>query len=74
MDHATQAWTPQMQRNDSRVFRVIFVVGFVVLFAVALVAQSLAWQWRSWLPGAESEKSLIGGVKAAVYSFMSHLT
>jgi light-harvesting complex 1 beta chain len=34
----------------------------------------LTWQWRSWLPGAEAEKSMIGGVKAAVYTFMSHLT
>ncbi|MGE4241285.1 hypothetical protein [Ramlibacter sp.] len=74
MDRATQAWTPQMLRSDARVFRGIFVVGFVVLLGVALVAELLNWRWRSWLPGAESEKSLIGGVKAAVYSFMSHLT
>jgi light-harvesting complex 1 beta chain len=74
MERATQVWTPQMQQNDSRVFLGIFVVGFVVLLGVALVAQLLTWPWRSWLPGAESEKSLIGGVKVAVYSFMSHLT
>jgi light-harvesting complex 1 beta chain len=41
---------------------------------IAVLAQAGHWQWRSWLPGAESEKSLIGGVKAAVYTFMSHLT
>ena len=29
--------------------------------------------WRTWLPGAEGVKSLYGGVKAAVYTFMSHL-
>jgi light-harvesting complex 1 beta chain len=74
MDHATDSWQSRMQKDDSRVFFGIFVVGFVVFLGVALVAQLLTWQWRSWLPGAEDEKSLIGGVKAAVYSFMSYLT
>lgn len=74
MDRATEGWTHRMRQDDSRVFFGIFVVGFVVLLGIALVAQLLTWPWRSWLPGAESEKSLIGGVKAAVYSFMSHLT
>jgi light-harvesting complex 1 beta chain len=51
----------------------LFLVGFVVFLAIALIAQMLAMHWRSWLPGAEGEKSMIGGVKAAVYSFMSHI-
>jgi light-harvesting complex 1 beta chain len=45
-----------------------------VFMAIALAGQLLGWQWRSWLPGAEGVKSLNGGVKAAVYTFMSHLT
>jgi len=40
---------------------------------VALSAQLIALPWRSWLPGAEG-KSLIGGVKTSVYTFMSYLT
>ena len=51
----------------------LFVVGFVVLLVIALVAQLLFMPWRSWLPGAEGEKSMIRGVSAAVYSFMSHI-
>ena len=51
----------------------IFAVGFVLFLAIALVAEAMGWQWRSWLPGAESAKSLTGGVKTAVYTFMSHL-
>ena len=51
----------------------LFYVGFVVLLAIALIAQMLTMRWRSWLPGAEGEKSLIGGVKAAVYTFMSYI-
>jgi len=30
--------------------------------------------WRLWLPGAEGEKSLVSGVRASVYTFMSYLT
>ena len=61
-------------KNDSKTFLAIFAVGFAVFLVIALVAQALGWQWRSWLPGAEGVKSVTGGVKAAVYTFMSHLT
>lgn len=74
MAQATTSWGGQAQREDSRVFSCIFWASFAMLLVVALVAQLMTWRWRTWLPGAESEKSLIGGVKAAVYTFMSHLT
>jgi light-harvesting complex 1 beta chain len=61
-------------KNDSKTYFAIFAVGFAVFLSIALVAQLLGAQWRSWLPGAEGVKSLTGGVKAAVYTFMSHLT
>ncbi|MFY9509507.1 MAG: hypothetical protein WAQ05_00855 [Rubrivivax sp.] len=54
-------------------FAGIFVIAFLVFFPIALVAQALAVPWRSWFPGAEMEKSLVGGVRTAVYSAMSHL-
>lgn len=60
--------------GDSRSFTGTFYAAFLALLFVAAIAQSLAMPWRSWFPGAESERSLIGGVKAAVYTFMSHLT
>lgn len=63
-----------LARRDSSTFGAIFAVGFAVFLVIALVAQVLGWQWRSWLPGAEGVKSVTGGVKAAVYTFMSHLT
>jgi light-harvesting complex 1 beta chain len=59
---------------DVRGWFVIFVLSFLVFMAVALAGQLLGMQWRSWLPGAEGVKSLFGGVKAAVWTFMSHLT
>jgi light-harvesting complex 1 beta chain len=60
--------------NDSKAFKGIFVASFIVYLLIALVASTMALRWRSWLPGAEGEESLIGGVKAAVYTFMSYLT
>lgn len=74
MTHAANPSLRQVLKNDSKTFVGIFLASFVVFLAVALMAQMLTWQWRSWLPGAEGEKTMIGGVKAAVYTAMSHLT
>lgn len=60
-------------KEDSKAFFLIFAAGFLIFLAIAVVAQTLGWQWRTWLPGAEGVKSMTGGVKAAVYTFMSHL-
>lgn len=64
----------KLLKQESTTYYGIFAVCFVVFFVFALVAQVLTWQWRSWLPGAEEQKSLFGGVRAAVYTLMSHLT
>jgi light-harvesting complex 1 beta chain len=65
---------PGRPAGDGRSFAGIFVAAFVVFLLIAVIAQSLAAPWRSWLPGAEGEKSLIGGVRSAVYTFMAHLS
>jgi len=70
---ASSAGVPVTQADDRWSFAVIYVAAFLVMLPIALVAQSLMLKWRPWFPGAESEKSLIGGVKAAVSSFMSLL-
>jgi len=72
--HFAQQAAAQALKSESKTFFTIFVVGFAVFLAIALVSQVLTWQWRTWLPGAEGEKTLVGGVKTAVYTFMSHLT
>lgn len=54
-------------------FRLISVVAFLPLFLLALAAQLVGLHWRDWLPGAENCESLPGGVRSAVYSFMSYL-
>lgn len=64
----------ETMKTDSMVFNGIFAISFVVFLAIALIAQVLFLRWRSWFPGAEGGKTLIGDVKAAVYTFMSQLT
>jgi len=59
--------------EDRKSFWLLFVSAFVVFLAIALFGLTLGQPWRSWLPGAEGVKSVPGGVKAAVYTFMSHL-
>ncbi len=58
--------------DESVTVRLVFALGFTVVLGIALVGLLTGMRWRSWLPGAESCKSLFGGVQAAVYSFMSH--
>jgi len=59
--------------HDRRSYQAIFVAAFIAILAVALVSQLLMLRWRSWFPGAESTRSLVGGVRAAVSSLMSQL-
>ena len=51
----------------------LFLVCFVVVLLIALASQVLFLNWRTWLPGAEGEKSLIKAVRSGVYTFLSHL-
>ena len=51
----------------------LFGLSFVVFLVIALTGAVLGRPWRAWLPGAEGVESLFGGVKAAVYTFMSYV-
>ncbi len=59
-------------KDESTTFRMIFAMGFVFVLGIALVGSLTGMPWRNWLPGAESCKSMFGGVQPAVYSYMSH--
>ena len=58
---------------DQRSFRITFAATFLTILTVALISQVLMLRWRPWFPGAESTRSLTGGVRAATRSIMSHL-
>jgi light-harvesting complex 1 beta chain len=55
-------------------FRGIFVVMFIVFLAVAMASMLLAQNWRTFLPGAEGARSILEGVKSAVYTVISQLS
>ena len=74
MSQITDQSFQESVRTNSMAYYSIFAVSFVVFLSIALVAQMLFLRWRSWCPGAEGGKTLIGDVKAAVYTFMSQLT
>jgi light-harvesting complex 1 beta chain len=74
MQQITNESLHESVKTDSITYYSIFAVSFVVFLAIALIAQVLFLRWRSWFPGAEGGKTLIGDVKAAVYTFMSQIT
>ncbi|MBM3376548.1 MAG: hypothetical protein FJY35_10740 [Betaproteobacteria bacterium] len=74
MSHVAETSSRHTLRGDSWALMGIFAVLFVAFLAIAIVAQLLTLQWRSWLPGAEESRTLFGGVRAAAYTVMSHLT
>jgi len=64
---------PGLPQEGSAGLTWIYAVSFVIVLAIALVAQILALKWRPWFPGAEGGRSLIGSVKSSVNSFMSYI-
>jgi hypothetical protein len=60
-------------RDDKLTLFLIFAPCFVLLLSIAILGQLVGLHWQNWLPGAEQKSSLISGVHAAVYTFMSHI-
>ena len=73
MAHVPVSSRPALAERASPAFWLLFVVLFAVFLTVAISAALLTLRWRTWLPGAEGERSLIGGVKSAVYTALSHV-
>jgi hypothetical protein len=74
MPHASQFEHSHHRADGLQAFWTIFVFGFVVIFTIASLASLLGINWRNYLPGAQNTDGLLAGVKAVVYTFMSHIT
>ncbi len=61
-------------RRSDLTMALVFIPCFLVLIAVALLGQLVGVHWRGWLPGAENMTNVFSGAKAAVYTFMSHIS
>jgi hypothetical protein len=73
MAHTSLMSQKHSNRNDKFAFSLIFVPCFVVLFSVAILGQLVGLQWKTWLPGAENMSNIVSGVRATVYTLMSHI-
>ena len=73
MAHTSPVHQDLSPANESYAFWSIFVLAFAVLFFAVVLAKLIGWHWRELLPGAENATSMVQGVKAAVYTFMSHI-
>ena len=45
-----------VRADESQAFWTIFAIGFLIFFALAVLASLLGINWRSHFPGAESAK------------------
>ena len=54
-------------------FRYLYVVLFCVFLLLAMMGQMMFMDWRTWLPGAEGTRPMLGSVKSAVYTVISQL-
>ncbi len=71
-DPTCPEFKPSLKDGKFALF-LIFVPCFLLLLAIALLGQLVGLHWQNWLPGAEQKSSLVAGVHAAVYTFMSHI-
>ncbi|SIR42428.1 light-harvesting complex 1 beta chain [Rhizobium sp. RU20A] len=42
-----------LTESEAREFHGLFIQGFLMFTAIAVVAHILVWMWRPWIPGPE---------------------
>lgn len=47
-----------LTESEAREFHGLFIQGFTIFTAIAIVAHVLVWMWRPWIPGPEGYVSL----------------
>lgn len=47
-----------LTESEAREFHGLFIQGFMIFTAIAIVAHILVWMWRPWIPGPEGYVSL----------------
>jgi light-harvesting complex 1 beta chain len=74
MTHQPVAHHPTHHEGSLKGFQGIFVVMFIVFLFVAMASMLCLQNWRTFLPGAEGARSMLDGVKSAVYTVISQLS
>lgn len=73
MQNTTHFNETHSRADESLAYWPIFLIGFACLFVLVVLAKLVGVHWQDLLPGAENAKSMSQGVRAAVYTFMSHI-
>ncbi|MFP1633795.1 light-harvesting antenna LH1, beta subunit [Zhengella sp. ZM62] len=47
-----------LTESEAREVHGLFIQGFMIFTAIAIVAHILVWMWRPWIPGPEGYSSL----------------
>jgi light-harvesting complex 1 beta chain len=74
MTHAPVVQHPAHRGSSLKGFQGIFVVMFIAFLFVAMASMLCLQNWRTFLPGAEGARSMLDGVKTAVYTVISQLS
>ncbi len=68
--HTHRTHAPSADRS----LLIVFVPRFLVILSVPLLGLLVGLHWKGWLPGAEKMDNVFSGTRAAVYTFLSHIS
>jgi light-harvesting complex 1 beta chain len=74
MTHQTAGFHATTRKGSLEGYHGTFAVMFIVFLVVALASLLFTQDWRTYLPGAEGARSMLNGVKTAVYTVISQLS
>jgi light-harvesting complex 1 beta chain len=74
MTHQTAGFHATTREASLEGYHGTFAVMFIVFLVVALASLLFTQDWRTYLPGAEGARSMLNGVKTAVYTVISQLS
>ena len=63
-----------LTRDEAKEFHGIFVTSFILFTIIAIVAHTLVWMWRPWIPGPEGYAALTDGVNAVAQSALARFS
>lgn len=47
-----------LSEGEAQEFHKLFIQGFMIFTAIAIVAHILVWSWRPWIPGSDGYASI----------------
>lgn len=61
-----------LTREEAQEFHKVFMTSFIIFTLIAVVAHTLVWMWRPWIPGPEGYAMIDEGMRLAG-NFFSNL-